>query len=788
MISNSRPAGTHTGMPQGDMAREAVDSLRGYAYQVTATALAWLDLDDRGRLYLEVAEDYATVAGDALAAVQVKDTAASGTITLRTASVRDAVASYVAMVERNPDLRVRMRYFTTSEIGQERAQVDRPDGEAGSAYWRRAAAGGDVAPLRAILEGDGFTPAVQAFVSGRDDEAVRDDLLRRVHWDCGQPDLANLRLEFEERLTVVGRDTFNLPARDARAFADALVHRVLLKATAEDGRSRFLTRAELYNAIETVATISMPRGVVAELLAKVASGLPGSPGSADLVPEDVLVQGASFPAPTGMIGRAEVERRLGEALRDGGLAILTGASGLGKSSTARATLRRRASAVVELRGEDAPATRRRVDAVIARLGGASADALILEDLDHFEEPSMTSVLGRLMEGCRRRDIVVVATCYRPPSTRVLTEIGASPSCLVECAYFCVEEACALVTLHGGGAEPWGRLAWASGGLGHPQLTHAFVVGMAARGWPASEAREVVLRGMGSDDTDSARDAARRGLAAALPDGTRATLYRLSLTRIRFDRQLALTVARAAPAIDQPGPGFDQLVGPWIEDVGRGRFRVSPLASDFGRDEMAEEERAVVHRTIAEALLRRRTVDAGDANAILMHALVGRSEVALTALAHSVMSAQAETFELVAEHMDILSLLGTDRPIFTGNAVISAMLRLAQFRIAAARKERENAAPIARALLAEARALPPSLRNGFEAMALVTVLMTPDVADYLDEWVGLIVRFRELMRSEAILRVVERDAERDGFDLPATFFAIGSSWSAHRRLSCCRGGL
>jgi hypothetical protein len=57
--------------PAGDRERQAIDALRGYAYQVAVSAIAWVDLDDRTRLYLEVAEDYATIAGQALNAMQV---------------------------------------------------------------------------------------------------------------------------------------------------------------------------------------------------------------------------------------------------------------------------------------------------------------------------------------------------------------------------------------------------------------------------------------------------------------------------------------------------------------------------------------------------------------------------------------------------------------------------------------------------------------------------------------------------------------------------------------------
>jgi len=65
--------------------------VRGYAYQVAAAALAWLDLDAMGKVYLEVAEDYAIVAQHSLDAVQVKDTAESGSVTLNTKAVREAI-------------------------------------------------------------------------------------------------------------------------------------------------------------------------------------------------------------------------------------------------------------------------------------------------------------------------------------------------------------------------------------------------------------------------------------------------------------------------------------------------------------------------------------------------------------------------------------------------------------------------------------------------------------------------------------------------------------------------
>jgi hypothetical protein len=114
--------------PIGDVERQAVTALRGYAYQIASAALAWLDAAENGRIYLEVAEDYATVAQQSLDAIQVKDTAGSGSVTLNTEAVREAVDSFVRLTRDNKNRHVQLRYLTTAPIGVELKVADRPGG------------------------------------------------------------------------------------------------------------------------------------------------------------------------------------------------------------------------------------------------------------------------------------------------------------------------------------------------------------------------------------------------------------------------------------------------------------------------------------------------------------------------------------------------------------------------------------------------------------------------------------------------------------------------------------
>src|SRR5579863_4757869 len=151
--------------PSGDPSAQAVASLRGYAYQLYVTGLAWLALRPGQELYLEVAEDYAVATQRALQAVQVKDIAAK--VTINSERIRDALDSFVDLVERNPCREVQLHFLSTSAIGRERKREHRANDEPSLIYWRRAAAGADVGPLRDALAKITVSDRVRSFINAR---------------------------------------------------------------------------------------------------------------------------------------------------------------------------------------------------------------------------------------------------------------------------------------------------------------------------------------------------------------------------------------------------------------------------------------------------------------------------------------------------------------------------------------------------------------------------------------------------------------------------------------------
>ena len=774
-------------IPKADVARQAVDSLRGYAYQALAAALAWLDIDEHSRLYLEVAEDYAIIAEHVLRVVQVKDTESSRSITLNSASIRAAIVAFVDLVERNPSTQINLRFFTTTEIGIEQSAADRPAGIAGLKYWRKVAGGADPSPLRSILESEKFPESVRAFSKTRNDDEFRREFIRRIWWDGGKPDFATLRQELEARLIVLGRDRFGLPAPEARRLVDSLVYRVLEKSIVKELQERVLTRAELYGMIDAATRISVPRES-ADAFARLTSGLTGtlsgplgSGNPLSVTDADWIIDGSTLPSPQGVIARGTVETAVADALRDFGASVVVGSSGLGKSTVSRAVGVAQAEAffMVHFREASTNETRNLLDIFFAHIGGLPPSILILEDLNHLDNTHVELSLARVIEASRRHDQEVVITCYRKPSLTALTRVGLSPDCIVDCPYFSEAEVRALVIHNGGDPGKWGRLAYVAGAFGHPQLTHAFVMGIAARRWPVEEIKEIVNRGLSSGDITAARDSARRSLVSALPEGTRTLLYRLSLAIGHFDRSLALAIGEIPPPVSQTGECMDQLVGPWLETAGKDLFRVSPLASRFGGEMLPRDEQEYIHRAIATQMLSKLSIDASNFDAIMMHAIAGKSTKSLVMLAGKLLSSDYSLLEGLSEHLQVFRLFRTEVPIYPDTPSVSGMLRLAQFKLAVAASEEGRISDIVAALFNEISDMPEGeSKRILEVPALALVLNTLGVANYLNNWIDLLLRLKTLAAAHDVLKGlpanVEDTADAIRSNFLGTLFSIGSA--------------
>jgi hypothetical protein len=375
-----------------------------------------------------------------------------------------------------------------------------------------------------------------------------------------------------------------------------------------------------------------------------------------------------------------------------------------------------------------------------------------------------------------RDRSAIVTAYRRPSQRTLTEFGLEAEAVIQIPYLTENEANEIVLIAGGDPAWWGRVAFAAGAQGHPQLVHAFAMGMASRGWPRSEVRDVVIRGFTSDDTDAERDAARRSMVAALSEDARNLLYRLSLTFGRFDRALALRIAEVPIPIQHAGELLDNLIGPWVEVVGKDALRISPLAANAGHGMLTDETQQAIHAAIAIQMLAKRRIDATDADGILTHGLLGKEGRSLFRLASSVLSATSEATELLAEHFFILRIVRTDRPIFEANRATSVLLRLGQLKLLASKGNAKEIAACVESLLTETgRESDATMRGLLDSIALTSIVSTIGIAASVVNWVELLQRFRACVESSPALyefRKKARASEKGEPSFYGMIFSVG----------------
>lgn len=729
--------------PAGDPRRQAIASLRGYVYQLYASALAWVDLRQGQQLYLEVAEDYATLANQVLHGVQVKDTAQSGSVTINSQDVLDAIDAFVDLIERNPSFEVVFRFLSTSEIGRERSVEERVEGESVLLYWRRAAAGADVAPLRATLTRARLSDRVKKFIDVRDDDRLREELLKKIYWDCGRPELAEIKDDLEAVLVEFGSERFQLVPSESRTLSGVVIAKIL--DTVVGPMPRRLTSVDLLELCEQRTRVSIPKAALNTVMQRLsaASSETFFSGQQAL---GLLEAEADLAMPTGLAVRQQLVDAVRKKLHDEKLLFLTGGTGVGKTMVARLIARSTGKTwyVLDLRDTSASECARRLQNALGQLSDLLPAGLILDDLNEAENHTVAQALERLIRALRRHDAACLATSYRAPTTVLLDRLGASAEVVMAVPHLGEEEVGDLVLAAGGEREVWKTPVYLYGGMGHPQLVRAVLAGLRSRGWPAEELAALSTVTEVNPDVEAARIAVRRRLTEVLQDEPRRLLYRASLLIGRFSRSLVLHLAAIAPQVDMPGERLDTLVGPWIDALANGQLRNSPLVANLGRDTLIPDEQASVRRTALDQLLAGNTLDVRQADAAYLYALEGRLHTGLLKLSMAVIGSKEKDIRSLSAWMPSLRGMSTKSQIFPGDAYASVALRFAQMLLLAQTNDTDAVLSVWQALEREiGRGQQPELGGRFEYMVLFKVLMSTSLAQMLPDWFRVLKRFDHL---------------------------------------------
>jgi hypothetical protein len=646
----------------------------------------------------------------------------------------------------------------------------------GLAYWGSVARGADVAPLRARLLRLDLKQQTRVYIEGLDDDELRDKLIRRITWDCGQGGLENLEGEIEAKLLRLALPGIWIRPDQVRRVTSALVEQTLRTATS--ALPRRLSTADLYSPIQGVTHTPILTSNL-EALINMAMGQGGGPHQLALIPSSSwLFALDELPLPARLVPRQTLVDSVRAALNAHGLGILTGSTGLGKTIIARFAAAQEGGnwRLVDLRDLSGTSIADRLTAVLASLSDIDAGGLVLDDLDTWGDDAVRRLLPRLVGALRRRSLRCLITSHIEPSLSFMVDIGAPSSVIVSVPHLSAEEIRELIAEVGQEGRLWSPIVQVMSGGGHPQLVQASITVLESKGWPKEEFANLI---MGTLEIEQERVIARQRLIEALPNPVRALLYRLSIIVGPMDRGLALAIAEVAPVVERPGEALERLIGLWIDRLAGSQLRVSPLVVNAGIQMLGPAEILAVRHQVLGFLMRDGKINAGDSDTILLHALAGKVEWALAGIGIAVVTANESVLRNLADCFVTLPLLRTDVPIYPENFFVSWMLRLAQFELLKVMSKPAAFAHCVRALLRETANVGDDLTDRLaRVIVLGKVLIERQTAAVIPDWFDRLLEYRELVaRSQEMYegagrRVPDKSLEGLGVGLMFTVQCLG----------------
>ena len=728
-------------------------------YQVYRSLEAWLSLSNSQSLLLEVAEDFAVLANQSLKATQVKNTAPSKSVTLRTKAIKTAIDSFWQFQAANPDKEVRLVFLTTSTIGKEQG-FEFPGGEPGLSYWRVAARhGAEVRILSSFLASLEFSEDLKQFLRTATDSEVQGRLLRRIQWECGAAELDQVDRQVRERLVYIGEANQSFEPSDASRVRDALLAHLFRKIVGDVNRE--LTRADLMKVVAEATSISIPFAQLRKHgmfpVEKLGSGFDTSFAT----PAPLLIDTAAIPGPSPAAERKELIAGLTAKLRSKGVLWLHGSSGKGKTYTSLrvAALSGGSWYLLGLRGCDAGMLYTRFYSVflsIEKLAGFAG--IILDDfpVEHATESRVQ--LSMLAAECLQYGANIIVTSQRgfPPSLHACFSGYGVSECVVPS--LSLEDVGEMITATGSDSGLWAKVVHTTAGFGHPQLVTARISGLSQRGWPENERIDGLVPAISpASDVESELASVRLQLIHELTDEARELLYRVAVIGSQFDRELALAISEIGPPIPRPGDVLDLLTGPWLEVRAGARLFVSPLVSQTA-SQLSQLKRNQVSRKIVESLLQRRPFPGDFLSTLLIHALTCRHEAALLWLAGAVLH-NFENRRVLADELFFLPLIGakSQQPLFPNSPFVSVMLRMAQLEIALANETRhhDELPYIVDRLLKESEAVPGPAKTKPVTRLIVLGKILMQRAYHLNPrlWIPLLIELDQLIESSQTIDIL-----------------------------------
>lgn len=653
--------------------RDAWYVIRGYVYQVHITISEWLELEPNVDLELECGEDIdrvqkglANAEQDATRILeQIKHRRRA--ISLRSADVIQAIASFYNHTCANPKRKLRFRFLTTAGVGREQKSPI-PGNEAAIHVWEKLRTG-ELIPeeqgvlangIRSLLvEGTAGYPQFQQFLKASND-ATFTEFLQDIQWSVNQPSLEELREQIQTALITSGRapneeagqriverlflHVFNvLCSKGRKVLTSAALERQLVLPSVDDSDKQVLSvvrgllQIGLWKLEEIEGRVHQQGEWLTLLSEQFTSGI-SQPVWA-LHRERADIQGVPEPSEI-LVHRNPTLEKVREWMKAHVWTALYGDVQSGKTQLAIQLARDSRSRVVWIRldGLEPEKESLRIDSSLAfathelpsstheEWYGRMCCSLGKEALIVLDGLSVTAVdraleerLVLLVESSQRCGVRLLSTCSRKLPMSLLQQLAGRvtersvPS-------FDEQERIELFRLYGA-PERMLRKKFLDlvGGItrNHPALLVSVVRYLKSLNWKLDDnAWDALLR---SKYDKELKVETEQILKHTVSDQeARSLLYRLTVAMASFTEEDVVKVAAVKPEIRLPLERFHEVLDSWIRKDADGSYRVAPLLGNVGHENLAAGTIRKTHVYFAEKFFRTKPVTLLDAMSSIGH--------------------------------------------------------------------------------------------------------------------------------------------------------------------------
>ena len=670
-----------------DPKRQANDSLRGYRYQILHSVNAWLDLAQDEVLYLEGAEDFDKVSDDVATATQVKDT--QHNITLKSQEVINAINHYWELRTNNPNLSVKFRFLTRSQIGVERGSPF-GEGQAGLHVWKRCS--GDEATITKISEflqtERKISEEVADFLKQAEPQQIYEQLIEPIAWDTESKPASFVEKSISDKLVLHG-DRHGIFPSEANKVVDSLLAEAWRVATQKENRE--LTRVRFLEIFEAQTTQTLPaqqlrhyQQMLATTTSSMGAGFIG--GSSDVtIQAQSLIQNAIPFLYRDSVPRTDLLVSIQATLQSKGIAVIHGGTGRGKTTLANLTAKATNGSSwlwLNFTRKDSFQVVQLLQQLAVEISNQSSPVnIVLDDLDlqPQELRGYEEVLGVVVYRVLERGAKLLITSQYELPGRLLRLLGIS-SVAIQVPDFTIPEIEQFARQLGcpaNNTEAWAKVTQAQTG-GHPMLVHALFARLQQEDWKRDIIGSILqpFQELGEE-----RERVRQ-LLLNLPEDHREFLYRLSLMSTEFRKDYVLNIGEIPKPIPHPGDIFSQLIGPWIDSVDETYYTISPLLANAAEQVWSEDKVKGFHAQIANAILKAKDLTTTEARAVLRHSMFGQNKIGLIAVIQALMTAPKDYWTKLSQEFSWLIYIETSPPekFFPGEAFVNYLFRLLQYRI------------------------------------------------------------------------------------------------------------